>query len=210
MLIVGAKGFAKEVLEIFHQKGETENLCFYDDKTPDFPNELYGKFKVLKSLEEAEKYFENIDSQFTIGIGKPHLRKILAGKFEKIGGKLTSAISKFAEIGSFGIVIGDGCNILSGVKISNDVKIGKGTIIYYNSVITHDVTIGDFCEISPSVNILGRATIGNSTQIGTGSIIFPDVIVGNNVIIGAGSVVIENIPDNVMVAGAPAIIKKHL
>lgn len=210
MLIVGAKGFAKEVLEIFHQKGETENLCFYDDTTPDFPNELYGKFKVLKSLEEAEKYFENIDSQFTIGIGNPHLRKILAEKFEKIGGQLTSAISKFAEIGSFGIVIGDGGNILSGVKISNDVKIGKGTMIYYNAVITHDVTIGDFCEISPSVNILGRAKVGNFVQIGSGSIIFPDVEIGDYAIIAAGSVVRNSVPGNVMVAGIPAIIKKHL
>ena len=32
MLIIGAKGFAKEVLEILHQNGQTENLCFYDDK----------------------------------------------------------------------------------------------------------------------------------------------------------------------------------
>ena len=31
MLIIGAKGFAKEVLEILHQNGQTENLCFYDD-----------------------------------------------------------------------------------------------------------------------------------------------------------------------------------
>lgn len=31
MLIIGAKGFAKEVLEILHQNGETEDLCFYDD-----------------------------------------------------------------------------------------------------------------------------------------------------------------------------------
>ena len=31
MLIIGAKGLAKEVLEIFHQTNELENLYFYDD-----------------------------------------------------------------------------------------------------------------------------------------------------------------------------------
>jgi hypothetical protein len=31
MLIIGAKGFAKEVLEIFHQQNKLQNIAFYDD-----------------------------------------------------------------------------------------------------------------------------------------------------------------------------------
>lgn len=31
MLIIGAKGFAKEVLEVLHQLKRFENICFYDD-----------------------------------------------------------------------------------------------------------------------------------------------------------------------------------
>ena len=209
MLIVGAKGFAKEVLEIFHQKGETENLSFYDNVSLDFPDVLYGKFPVLKSEAAASKYFAEQDNRFTIGIGNPVLRRNLYQKFLQLGGKFTAAISIHAEIGNFGVQIGEGCNILGGVRISNDVKLGKGTMVYYNSVITHDVEIGEFCEISPSVNILGRAKIGHFTRIGTGSVIFPDVIVGNNVIIAAGSVVRNNIPDSVMAAGIPAEIKKE-
>lgn len=210
MLIVGAKGFAKELLEIFHQKGETAGLCFYDDVSPNFPDVLYGEFKVVKSEAEAQNYFRNTDKRFTMGIGNPVLRQKLQRKFTELGGEFTTTQSPFAEIGSFGIDIGEGCNILGGVKISNDVKIGKGTMIYYNSVITHDVEIGEFCEISPSVNILGRAKIGNFVQIGTGSIIFPDVEIGDYAIIAAGSVVRNSVPRNVMVAGAPAVIKKHL
>lgn len=208
MLIAGAKGFAKEVLEVFHQKGETENLCFYDDVSENFPDLLYDRFKVLKSESEAKNYFENTDNQFAIGIGNPKLRFRLYEKFTGIGGRFSSAISTFSEIGSFGVEIGEGCIILGGVKISNDVKIGKGTMIYYNSVITHDVKIGDFCEISPSVNILGRAEIGNFTHIATGAVIFPDVKIGNHVIIGAGSVVTKDVPDNCTVVGIPAKIIK--
>ena len=58
MLVVGAKGFAKEVLEILHQKGETENLCFYDDVSENAPDFLYGKFRVIKDLHSAQAYFE--------------------------------------------------------------------------------------------------------------------------------------------------------
>lgn len=210
MLIVGAKGFAKEVLEIFHQKDETKNLCFYDDVSSDIPDFLYNQFKVLKNEEEAQEYFEKTSPEFVLGIGNPKLRFKLTEKFQNLGGKLTSSISSFAEIGSFGIQIGEGCNILGGVKISNDVKIGRGTIIYYNSIITHDVTIGEFCEISPGATLLGRCEIGKFVKIGAGAIIFPDVKIGDNCVIAAGAVVRNDIPDNTMAAGVPAEIKKTL
>ena len=210
MLIIGAKGFAKEVLEILHQKGETDNLCFYDDINTDNPEKLYGIFSVLNNLEQAKVHFNTIGSKFTLGIGIPKLRFLLDQKFTRHGGVLTSTISKNAEIGSFNVTIYEGCNILGGVKISNDVIIGRGTMIYYNSIITHDVNVGQFCEISPDVKLLGRCKVGNFVSIGSGSIIFPDVIIGNNVIIAAGSVVRNNIPNDVMIAGIPAEIKKKL
>ncbi len=210
MIVVGAKGFAKEVLEILHQNGETDNLCFYDDVNIDAPDLLYDKFPVLKSIDDAKHHFSTIDNKFSIGIGNPKLRLKLFQKFRDLGGKFTSTVSQYAELGNFGVEVGDGCNILSGVKVSNDVKIGRGTLIYYNSIITHDVKIGEFCELSPSVNILGRVEIGSFTHIATGAIIFPDVKIGNNVVVAAGSVVRESIPDNVMVAGSPASIRKNL
>lgn len=210
MLIIGAKGFAKEVLEIFHQNGQTEDLCFYDDVNDDVPEKLFGQFPILRTMEQAKTYFNQTSNRFILGIGNPLLRKKLCDQFENIGGALSSAISKNAEIGSFGIKISSGCNILSGVKISNDVEIGKGTMAYYNSVITHDVKIGEFCEISPSVNILGRVHIGDFVSIGAGSVIFPDVVIGSHSVIAAGAVVRNNVPEKVMVAGIPAVIKKEL
>lgn len=209
MLIVGAKGFAKEVLEICHQNNGLDNLCFYDDINTDIPQKLYDNFPLLKTLDQAQEYFKTVNNRFTIGIGNPYLRYQLFDKFSKIGGEFTSVISQFSEIGNYGVCIDDGCIVLGGVKISNDVNIGIGTIIYYNSVITHDVEIGEFVEISPSVNILGRAKIGSYTHIATGAIIFPDVKIGNNVIVGAGAVVSKDLPDNCVVVGIPAKIIKY-
>lgn len=210
MLIVGAKGFAKEVLEILHQNGKAENLRFYDDVNIDGTDKLYGIFLIIKTLDEAEQYFKEIDSCFTIGIGNPELRYKLFQKFTSIGGQFTSTISKNSEIGHYGIHINKGCNILAGVKISNDVNIGMGTMIYYNSIITHDVIIGEFCEISPDVKLLGRSKIGDFVQIGAGAIIFPDVTIGSNSIIASGSVVRNDVLAGVMVAGVPAVFKKKL
>lgn len=209
MLIVGAKGFAKEVLEILHQNGDLENLVFFDDVNDDIHGLLYNQFPILKNLEEAKNYFQNTDKRFTIGIGNPILRKNMFSKFSAVGGQATSVISSLSEIGSYGVSIDEGCVVMGGVRISNDVKIGKGTMIYYNSVITHDVEIGDFVEVSPGSSILGRAKIGHNAHIATGAIILPDLWIGSDVTVGAGSVVTRNLPDNCTAVGAPAKIIKH-
>lgn len=209
MLIVGAKGFAKEVLEVVRQLDELANLVFYDDINEDVQGTLFGKFPILKTTKEVIDYFQTVDNRFTIGIGNSLLRKKMYDKFSALGGTFTSTISPEARIGSYQIEIGAGANILPGVVISNSSIIGKGCIVYYNSIITHDCTVGDFVEIAPSVNILGRSAVGAYSQIGSNATILPDLVIGKNVIIGAGSVVTKDVSDNCIVMGIPArIVKK--
>lgn len=210
MLIIGAKGFAKEVLEVCYQLQQVDNLVFFDDINSDAPDELYGAFPVLKTVQAVMHYFKTVDTDFTIGIGNPMLRKKLADKFKAMGGTYTSTISPLANVGNFGNIIGEGTNILSGAIVSNDVTIGKGCIIYFNSIITHDCVIEDFVEISPSVTLLGKCKIKKYTQIGSNATILPKVTIGKNVIIGAGAVITTSIPDNSVAVGIPAKVIKTL
>ena len=210
MLIVGAKGFAKEVLEVLNQLDDIKGLVFYDDINKDMPSHLYSKFPILKTLEEAEHYFKFEDVRFTIGIGNPVLRKQLYDTFSLMGGVFESTISPKAIIGSFGNYIEIGCNIMSGSVLTNDVQIGIGSLINLNCTIGHDSIIGDFVEMSPVVHISGNCQISSYTSIGTNATILPRISVGKNVIVGAGAVVTKNISDNCMVAGVPAKIIKEL
>lgn len=210
MLIVGAKGFAKEVLEVVHQLKQLENLVLYDDVNEDAPQKLFGRFPVLRTIQEASDYFKTVDNRFTIGIGNPILRKKMYDKFVSSGGVFTSTISPSVNIGFYDVQIENGTNILPGVIISNSSQIGMGCIVYYNSIITHDCKIGDFVEISPSATLLGRSSIGNFSQIGSNATILPNVKIGKNVVVGAGSVVTKDVPDNCVVVGIPARIIKEL
>jgi sugar O-acyltransferase (sialic acid O-acetyltransferase NeuD family) len=210
MIIIGAKGFAKEVMEVLHKEDNTENLVFFDDVNDNISGKLFGKFPILKTLEAAKEYFETVDKKFTIGIGNSVLRKKLYDKFTAIGGVYTSVISDAAHLGSYDVSIDEGVNILPGVVVSNSVTIGKGCMLYYNVIVTHDCVIDDFVEISPAATLLGRCKIGAYTHIGANATILPDVVIGSNVTIGAGSVVTKDVPDNVLVVGVPAIIKKEL
>lgn len=208
MIIVGAKGFAKEVLEILHQNNQLEGLAFYDDVNQELPDLLYNKFPVLKNETQVKEHFHRYGNDFTIGIGGPLLRQKMQQKFEALGGKVISTISPSAEIGSYEVEIGVGTNVLSGAILSNSIYVGKGNIIYYNTIVTHDVVTGNYVEISPGAKLLGRCSVGAFSSIGCNAVILPDVNVGRNVIIGAGAVVTKDLPDNCVATGIPAKIIK--
>ena len=211
MLIVGAKGFAKEILEVLHQLKNIENIVFYDDVNKYMHEEkIFNFFPILKTLSEAEHYFKKNGNNFTIGIGNPVLRKSLKEKFENIGGEFTSTVSPFARIGYYGNSISTGCNIMTGSVITTNVIIKEGVLVNLNCTIGHDSIIGDFVELSPGVSISGNCVIGDYTNIGTNATILPDIVIGKNVIIGAGAVVNKNIPDNSIAVGIPAKVIKQL
>ena len=50
--------------------------------------------------------------------------------------------------------------------------------------------------------------IGDDSKIGSNTMLVAPVEVGKKVVTGAGSVVIENVPDDTLVVGIPAKIKR--
>jgi sugar O-acyltransferase (sialic acid O-acetyltransferase NeuD family) len=210
MLVVGAKGFAKEVLEVLYQLDDLHELVFYDDVNSDLPDLLYNRFPILKSLDQAKDYFQSVDKRFTIGIGNPVLRKKLLDTFSSLGGEITSTLSSKATIGRYGNIIGAGSNIMTGCVLTNDIQIGKGTLINLNCTVGHDCIIGAYVEMSPGVHVSGNCIVGDFTVLGTNATVLPKVKIGKNVIVGAGSVVTKDLPDNCVAVGIPAKVIKEL
>ena len=212
MLIVGAKGMAKELLEILsiEMKLADDEIVFFDDLNQNLPDLLYGRFKLLRNFEEVTQYFSNNSNLFTLGLGNPVFRRKMAMKFSEMGGILTTVISTKANVGSFNTYLGTGTQIMQGVIITNDVNLGQGVLINLNSTISHDCSIGNYTEIACNVSIAGRCIVGENVFIGSNATLNPDVRIGDNVIIGSGAVIIDNVPANVTVVGNRAkIIKYH-
>lgn len=207
MVIAGAKGFAIELMDVFVQLQQHENIVFFDDISEDLPNKIHDSFPIVRSLDELKRFFTK-DNRFAIGVGNPKNRKIIFDKLRSIGGESVTVISPHAIIGKYDINIGNGSAIMSGAIIESTASIGENCLINLNAMVTHGSVIGNFTEISIGAAIAGNSIIGNNVFIGANSTILPNITIGKNVVIAAGSVVTKDIPDNCMAAGVPAVIKK--
>ncbi len=204
MLVVGAQGFAKQILVVLSQLNLTNDLVFYDDLNQDAPDTLYDLFPVLHSSREAKDYFDKISKDFIIGVAGVRNRYNLFRMFKALGGNAVNLISPTAIIGEFDCQIGEAVSILPGCVIENSVHIGKGTLVNLQTLVTHDSQVGEFCELSPGVRCLGRCKIGDYVTIGTGAIILPRIRIGTNAIIGAGAIVSKDVEAGKVAVGSPA------
>lgn len=85
-----------------------------------------------------------------------------------------------------------------GIVIHPSVEIGKNCTIYQN------VTIG-YGKKNKETN-RRVPTIKNNVKIYSNAVVIGGITIGNNAKIGAGSVVINDVPDNATVVGNPAIV----
>lgn len=101
-----------------------------------------------------------------------------------------------------------------GLKLGYKTDIGAFTYINakYHVIIEDFVQIGSHCSIYSLSTIddkQGQVILKENCKIGTHSTIMPNVTIGKNAIIGAHSLVLSDIPDDVIAFGVPAkVIRK--
>jgi sugar O-acyltransferase (sialic acid O-acetyltransferase NeuD family) len=205
MLIAGAKGFAKQLLDVVFQLGLEKGLVFYDDYDKEL-TDLFG-FPVLKNPEEAESYFKSHGPEFALGTGNPRIRKMMKERLEKSGGNCVSLVSPLARIAKFAEIRKGAC-IMTGAMVENDAIIGEGVLLNLNALVCHDSRVGDFVEISPGVVLTGACHVGDGSFIGAGAVVNPGVRIGKNVVVGSGAVVTRDIEDHSLAVGVPAMVIK--
>jgi sugar O-acyltransferase (sialic acid O-acetyltransferase NeuD family) len=196
LVIIGAGGHAKVVLDALLLSGLSESIFIADDNV----TILGKKFQDFDILCDVKKAIAS-GNKFHVAIGDNLIRSKLyeSAKFE-------DAISIFhpQSIISRSAFFEGGVFVAAGVIIGPDVEIGRGAIVNHSSVIDHDCNVGRYCHIAPGSILGGGVEVGARTLIGMGAKLLPGVKIGADSIIAAGAVVLEDFPSNSIVAGIPA------
>jgi UDP-2-acetamido-3-amino-2,3-dideoxy-glucuronate N-acetyltransferase len=116
-------------------------------------------------------------------------------------------IGTFVEIQK-NAVIGKHCKISShsficeGVEIEDEVFIGHG-VKFINDLYPHATTAEGNLQGEADWKVL-RTVVRARASIGTNATILPNLSIGRGAMIGAAALVVADVPDHAIVAGAPA------
>ena len=199
LVVVGAGGHAKVVIEILQAAGSTISYCV---GSSDATNECLG-IPVLKGDVWLETLYGRGYSRVFIGIGSNQLRLKLADLARNIGYELVNAVSPSAII-SPSAKIGVGVAVMAGAVINAEAEIGDLAIINTGATIDHNCSIGQAVHIAPQSALAGTVLVNEGAFLGIGCRIIPNICIGEWSVIGAGAVVVRNIPKNVTAVGIPA------
>ncbi len=197
MILFGASGHCKSVIDIAESIGESIQLIYDDNPRAEAVCHI-----------PVKKYAEGIsglNDTWIISIGDNAKRKEVSKRLPSNFGLLvhcTASVSSWASVGN-------GTTIMAKVVINACASIGLHCIINSAAVIEHDCKVGDFVHISPNVSLAGDVSVGEGTHIGIGACVLPGINIGKWATIGAGAVIINDVPDGAVVVGNPGRIIKR-
>ncbi len=187
-------------------------------------NLLYKKFRILgylvtkktkqKKLNNKNVYLltkgkfseltKNKKCLAIIAVGDNKIRKKIFDQTKKLKLNIEwiSMISKKAII-SNDVKIGKGSLVMPGCIINNGSVIKDHCIINTGSIIEHDNFFDNFSSCGPRVVTGGNVQVNKNSYIGIGSVVKEKIKIYENVIIGGNSFVNKNCKKNSLYYGNP-------
>ncbi|HVM48662.1 MAG TPA: NeuD/PglB/VioB family sugar acetyltransferase [Candidatus Acidoferrum sp.] len=172
-------------------------------KTPG--SELYG-YRVLGRQEELLRLIREHDlygGLITIGDNWERKHAYDAIHTIKPDFVFVNTIHPSALIGR-DVELGVGNLIMAGAIINPGARIGNFCFVATGAQVEHDNVMHDFSSISAGSITGGKVEIGKYSAITLGVTIADRLKIGENTVIGSGSLVLDDVPDNVLAYGSPA------
>lgn len=202
--IFGAGGFGREVktiIDAINKSEPTYNFVgFYDDGIQ--KGTIVNGYPVLGGIQELNEVTSELS--LIISVGDPRIKKIILDKIENSFIKFPAIIHPNASVSSDDVQIGKGTIICEGTIITCNIKIGDFVIFNLMCTVGHDTIIDDYCAFMPSVNISGEVHLHQGVYVGTGAKIINLLEIGQETIVGAGAVVSKSLPAKCTAVGIPA------
>ncbi|WLD93014.1 acetyltransferase [Alkalihalobacillus sp. AL-G] len=205
LILWGCGGHAREVSHLCEQIGL--EIIGYLDERKEMKGKIVNDLPVLGDIDDIL----NLRGRVKIvcsSVGSPTLKERFVKKTLEYGFDFSDPIIHPNVYISKRNVIGKGSIICEGVILTVNIEIGDFVIVNRKVTIGHDCNIGDYSTVSPGVNISGNIKIGEKAYIGTGASVREKITIGKSALIGGGAFVKDDVPNNTLFAGVPAVFQR--
>jgi UDP-perosamine 4-acetyltransferase len=198
LVVIGAGGHAKVIIEAINAAGTGELVGLVAPK--EGASSLLGVSVIGNDEDLARLRREGIEG-VVVGLGANALRLKVGDYLASLGYELPPVIHPTA-------VVSPSATIAAGAVIMARAVVGtvidRRAVVNTSASVDHDNRIGIAAHVAPGCALAGNVLVGERALIGVGTSVRPGVRIGAGSVIGAGSAVVSDIPDDVVVAGAPA------
>ncbi|HET7766004.1 MAG TPA: acetyltransferase [Burkholderiales bacterium] len=201
LVVVGASGHAKVVVDIVEKEGRYRISHLLDDNPALHGKSFFGYRIAGATPDILASAGEKRLALVAIGDNSTRLR--IAGWLRSNGFELARAVHPQSQIGR-GAAIGAGTVIMAGAVVNADAAIGDNVIVNTGATVDHDCVVGDGVHLAPGTHLCGGVRVGAGAFLGAGTVAIPGIRVGANAIVGAGSTLLEDVPESAKAAGSPA------
>ena len=184
LLLVGAGGFGRVVLEYASQKYD----CAFVDDGFEIGSEICGTKVIGKTSDIATLYPKY--KLLIVTIGNNKLREKLYTDSTEIGYKFPNIEGKNVYISPYA-EIGTGCVFQNNVSIQNGSHVGNGVILNPGVEVHHDSFVDDYSLIYTNSVVRTYARVGRRVKIGSNVTISNEMVVEDDVVVDDGKT-IEN------------------
>ncbi len=206
VVLFGGGLHANYCAEIIEMAGNY-NIVGIIDSVASIGSDLYGYSVIGRQEDIINLVKENNKNCGLISIGDNWSRKIVHDCIIDLipGFEFINAIHPSVIIGK-NVKLGIGIVVMAGSIINPNCIIGDFCFFATGAQLDHDNVIEPYASISAGSVTGGKVNIGKFSAITLGVTIIDRTNIGENVVIGSGSLVLNNIPDNVLAYGSPAKI----
>ncbi len=198
LVLIGAGGHARVVLDAITQSQPTRDVTVRDDDASRTGQALLGRSIHVPVFAPALGAVS-----FHVGIGDNRARRNV---FERAvqGGGVPTTVAHPAAVCSAHAAIDAGAFIAALAVIGPGARVRRGVIVNHGAIIDHDCRVDEWAHIAPNATLGGGVSIGAGALVGAGAVVLPKRRVGAWAIVGAGAVVTDDVPDGATVVGVPA------
>ena len=161
LVILGAGGYGRTIMDVASQSGKYSEIFFLDDKAE--------RKDVIGRLRDFTK-FEGDDTEFYPAIGNNSVRCEWIERLSDAGARVASIVHTSAYV-SPTVKIGIGVAVLPGAIVGTNSVIGDGTIINCGAIVDHDVVLGKGVHVAPGAIVKGENVIEDMSKVESGTVI---------------------------------------